>query len=123
MEVFPAPPVPPETAAAPSPQGNGPSRKALLAVSAPWLGALLNVVPGLGAGYLYQRRWIAWWLTTALAGGWLLLGPPLGVAFGTVVEGGSGDPGPGLVGLGGLSLLALGSAAEAFLAARRARME
>ena len=42
-----------------SPIGHGPDRKAVLAASAPWLGALLNVLPGLGAGYLYQRRWRA----------------------------------------------------------------
>ena len=25
----------------------------------------MNVVPGLGAGYLYQRRWKAYWITSA----------------------------------------------------------
>jgi len=98
-------------------QGLGPDRKAVLAASAPWLGALLNVLPGLGAGYLYQRRWRAWWITTVLSSGWFLLGALL-------------EPNPAeieassrLVGLGGLLLLATVSAVEAFLAARRARME
>ena len=33
----------------------------------------LNVVPGLGAGYLYQRRWRAYLATT-----WFVLGAVLG---------------------------------------------
>ena len=36
-----------------------PSRDQVLAASAGWVAVLLNVVPGLGAGYLYQRRWRA----------------------------------------------------------------
>jgi hypothetical protein len=100
-----------------SPIGHGPDRKAVLAASAPWLGALLNVLPGLGAGYLYQRRWRAWWITTGLSSAWFLLGAlqqqdPAAI-----------DPRSRLVGLGGLLLLAAVSAVEAFLAARRARME
>jgi hypothetical protein len=101
----------------PSPQPSL-SRKAVLAASAPWLGALLNVLPGLGAGYLYQRRWRAWWITSLVGGGWFVLGALL-----------QGDPttAPGeraqLLGLAGLLLLAAVTAAEAFLAARRARME
>jgi hypothetical protein len=100
-----------------SPIGHGPDRKAVLAASTPWLGALLNVLPGLGAGYLYQRRWRAWWITTGLSSAWFLLGAlqqqdPAAI-----------DPRSRLVGLGGLLLLAAVSAVEAFLAARRARME
>ena len=100
-----------------SPIGHGPDRKAVLAASAPWLGALLNVLPGLGAGYLYQRRWRAYWISSGLATAWFLLGAlqqPVPAAI---------DPRTRLVGLGGLLLLAAVSAVEAFLAARRARME
>ena len=39
-----------------------------LATSAGWVAMTLNVLPGLGAGYLYQRRWKAYWITSALAG-------------------------------------------------------
>jgi hypothetical protein len=94
------------------------SRKAVLAASAPWLGALLNVLPGLGAGYLYQRRWRAWWITSLVGGGWFVLGAVL-----------QGDPtavpstNAQLLGLAGLLLLAAVTAVEAFLAARRARMD
>jgi hypothetical protein len=100
-----------------SPVGHGPDRKAVLAASAPWLGALLNVLPGLGAGYLYQRRWRAWWITSGLSSAWFLLGA-LQQPDPAVI-----DPRSRLVGLGGLLLLAAVSAVEAFLAARRARME
>ncbi len=98
-------------------QGPGLDQKAVLAASAPWLGALLNVLPGLGAGYLYQRRWRAWWITTVLSSGWFLLGALLEPNPAEI------DPSSRLVGLGGLLLLAAVSAVEAFLAARRSRME
>ena len=44
-----------------------PNREQILAASAGWVAVLLNVIPGLGAGYLYQRRWRAYWITSALA--------------------------------------------------------
>ncbi|WP_216923501.1 hypothetical protein [Synechococcus sp. CCAP 1479/9] len=99
-----------------------PDDKAILAASAPWLGALLNVVPGLGSGYIYQRRWRAYWITTALATGWFLLGAVRGGA-GTVADPSTADPTDQLIGLGGLLLLAAVTAAEAFRAARKARTE
>ena len=109
------------TESTPQPFTNGTlntmSRKAVLAASAPWLAALLNVLPGLGAGYLYQRRWIAWWITTGLASGWFVLG---GVLRSDPTRISSVDQ---QVGLAGLLLLASFSAIEAFLAARRARMD
>lgn len=95
------------------------SRQAVLAASAPWLGALLNVLPGLGAGYLYQRRWRAWWITSFLGAGWFGLGAVLQGDPATIAA----DPSIQLAGLAGLLLLAAITAAEAFLAARRARME
>jgi len=94
-----------------------PDRRAVLAASAPWLGAVLNVLPGLGAGYLYQRRWRAWWITSLLgAGSFVIAGRPQ-------------TPSPTFqalsfqaLSLALLLLLAVVTAAEAFLAARRARM-
>ncbi|MCP9929673.1 hypothetical protein KBY82_02620 [Cyanobium sp. AMD-g] len=99
-----------------------PEDKTILAGSAPWLGALLNVVPGLGTGYIYQRRWRAYWITSALATAWFLLGAVLGGAA-TATDLTTPDPRNQLIGLGGLLLLAALTAAEAFREARRARME
>ena len=99
-----------------------PEDKTILAASAPWLGALLNVVPGLGTGYIYQRRWRAYWITSALATAWFLLGAVLGGGA-SATDLTASDPRNQLVGLGGLLLLAALTAAEAFREARRARME
>jgi ABC-type Na+ efflux pump permease subunit len=97
-----------------SPLGHAGVRKEILAASAPWLAACLNLLPGLGAGYIYQRRWRAYWLTALLASLWLLgdslHASPDGVALAI------GHPLPGLLGLATLTAM------EAFLAARRARM-
>ena len=90
--------------------------KQILAGSAPWLAACLNVAPGLGAGYIYQRRWRAYWITVAVSGVWLGVGvlhafPAMGASE---LEG--WNPVPGVLGLAAFT------AGEAFLAGRRARM-
>ena len=92
-------------------------RRFVLAWSAPWLAALLNVLPGLGAGYLYQRRWRAYWITSLVRTSWFALGAWLAQNRDTAQESDR------LVGLAGLLLLALITAVEAFLAGRRARMD
>ena len=93
-----------------------PSREQILAASSGWVAALLNVVPGLGAGYLYQRRWKAYWITSVLATSWFVAGAVLGQ---------NADPGAEpqnqLVGLIGLLLLAAISATEAAFAVKRVR--
>ena len=55
-----------------------PTREQILAASAGWVAVVLNVVPGLGASYLYQRRWKAYWITSALATSWFVAGAALG---------------------------------------------
>jgi hypothetical protein len=92
--------------------------KLILAASAPWLGALLNLVPGLGTGYIYQRRWRAYWITSAIATSWFVLGAVLGEEAGSPAEQQNQ-----LIGLGGLLLLAGVTMVEAFLKARKARMD
>ena len=37
-----------------------PTKQEILAASAGWVAATLKVLQGLGAGYLYQRRWKAY---------------------------------------------------------------
>ena len=93
-----------------------PSRDQILAASAGWVAALLNVVPGLGAGYLYQRRWRAYWITSALATAWFVAGALLAQTADA-----SAEMQNQLVGLIGLLLLAAITATEAGLAVKRAR--
>ena len=101
-----------ETPAAMTP----PSREQVLAASAGWVAVLLNVLPGLGAGYLYQRRWKAYWITSALATTWFVAGAVLGQAPAPETETQNQ-----LIGLVGLLLLAFVTAAEAGLAVKRVR--
>ncbi len=99
------------------PLASEPTRKQVLAAASPGLAALLNLLPGLGSGYLYQRRWRAYWINSILASGWFLAGALLAPASGGPTEQQQ------LLGLAGLLLLAGVTAAEAFLAGRRARMD
>ena len=94
-----------------------PTKQEILAASAGWVAVTLNVLPGLGAGYLYQRRWKAYWITSALATTWFVLGAVLGQDAGAAEELQNQ-----LVGLGGLVALAAGTAVEAGLAAKKARL-
>ena len=93
-----------------------PTQKEILAASAGWVAVILNVVPGLGAGYLYQRRWKAYWITSALATTWFVLGAVLGQG-----AEGAEEMQNQLVGLGGLVALAAGTAVEAGLAVKKSR--
>lgn len=95
-----------------------PTRHQILAASAGWVAVLLNVVPGLGAGYLYQRRWRAYWITTVLAAAWFVAGALLGSQADTADEARNQ-----LIGLIGLLLLAAVTAGEAGLAVRRVRQQ
>ena len=47
-----------------------PTKSQIIASSAGWIAALLNFLPGLGTGYLYQRRWKAYWITTGVSALW-----------------------------------------------------
>ena len=93
-----------------------PSRDQVLAASAGWVAVLLNVVPGLGAGYLYQRRWRAYWITSAVATAWFVAGAVLAQDADAAAEAQNQ-----LVGLIGLLVLAGGTATEAGLELKRVR--
>ena len=92
------------------------SRKEILAASAGWVAATLNVIPGLGAGYLYQRRWKAYWVTTVIATAWFVAGAILGQN-----AEGADEAQNQIVGLAGLIGLAVATATEAGLATKKAR--
>jgi len=50
------------------------SKDVILASSKGWVASFLNFLPGLGSGYLYQRRWKPYFLTIAATTAWLALG-------------------------------------------------
>lgn len=95
-----------------------PTREQILAASAGWVAVVLNVVPGLGAGYLYQRRWRAYWITSGLATAWFVAGAVLAQNAEAAAEAQNQ-----LVGLIGLLALAAVTATEAGLAVRRVRAD
>ena len=49
------------------------SKDEILASSSIWVSIFLNFIPGLGTGYIYQRRWKAYWLTTIASSLWLII--------------------------------------------------
>ena len=51
-----------------------PSKDEILSSSRGWVASFLNFLPGLGSGYLYQRRWIPYFLTIAASTTWFALG-------------------------------------------------
>ena len=93
-----------------------PTRQEILAASAGWVAVTLNVLPGLGAGYLYQRRWKSYWITSAMATTWFVIGAVLGQGAEAAEELQNQ-----IIGLGGLVALAAGTAIEAGLTVKRAR--
>ena len=93
-----------------------PTKREILAASAGWVAVTLNVIPGIGAGYLYQRRWKAYWITSALTTTWLALGAVLGQGAEAAEQIQNQ-----LIGLLGLVALAIGTAIEAGLAAKQSR--
>ena len=97
-----------------------PSQEVILAASSPWVAVVLNLVPGLGTGYIYQRRWRAYWISSGLATAWFVAGGVLGQNVDEVLMPDLMQQNQ-LIGLGGLLLLAVVTATEAGLAARRAQ--
>ena len=96
------------------------SQEIILAASSPWVAVVLNLVPGLGTGYIYQRRWRAYWISSGLATAWFVAGGVLNQNVDEVLMPDLVQQNQ-LIGLGGLLLLAVVTATEAGLAARRAQ--
>ena len=96
------------------------SQEGILAASSPWVAVVLNLVPGLGTGYIYQRRWRAYWISSGLATAWFVAGGVLSQNVDEVLMPDLVQQNQ-LIGLGGLLLLAVVTATEAGLAARRAQ--
>ena len=92
---------------------SNPSRDEILASSKGWVASLLNLLPGLGSGYLYQRRWKPYFFTIAASTAWFALGFFL-----------QGDSEPSqteqIIGISGLFFIAIVTVIEANLAFKKA---
>ena len=90
-----------------------PSRDEILASSKGWVASFLNFLPGLGSGYLYQRRWKAYFLTIAASTAWFALGFFL-----------QGDSEPSqseqIIGISGLFIISIVTVIEANFAFKKA---
>ncbi len=94
------------------------NKNQILASSSIWVSALLNFFPGLGSGYLYQRRWKAYWITTTASVLWVTIGFYKQIAIDPA------DPAPLQTdqnGILGLFFIALFTAIESGWAVNRAR--
>jgi len=84
----------------------------ILASSSGWVASLLNFFPGLGTGYIYQRRWLPYFLTSGAVIVWFVLGIFL-----------QGDKEPTqsdqLIGLTGLFFISVVTVIEANLAYKK----
>ena len=84
----------------------------ILASSSGWVASLLNFFPGLGTGYIYQRRWLPYFLTAGAVIVWFILGILL-----------QGDKEPSqsdqLIGLAGLFFISVITVIEANLAYKK----
>ena len=89
------------------------SRDEILASSKGWIASFLNFLPGLGSGYLYQRRWKPYFFTITACIAWFALGFFL-----------QGDSEPSqseqLIGISGLFFISIVTIIEANLAFKKA---
>ena len=89
------------------------SKEQVLASSSGWVASLLNFLPGVGAGYLYQRRWLPYFITAGAVTAWF--------AIGIILQGGK-EPSrtEQLIGIAGLFLISTITVVEAKLAFKKA---
>ena len=90
-----------------------PSTDEILASPKGWVASFLNFIPGLGSGYLYQRRWKPYFLTIAATTSWF--------ALGFFLQGDS-EPSKGeqIIGISGLFFISIVTVIEANLAFKKA---
>ena len=92
---------------------SNPSRNEILSSSKGWIASFLNFLPGLGSGYLYQRRWKPYFLTIAASTAWFALGFFL-----------QGDSEPSqnekIIGISGLFFISIITVIEANMAFKKA---
>ena len=90
-----------------------PSRDEILSYSRGWVASFLNFLPGLGSGYLYQRRGTPYFFTLTGSTAWFALGIFL-----------QGDSEPSqseqIIGISGLFFISIVTVIEANLAYKKA---
>ena len=89
------------------------SREEILASSKGWVASFLNFLPGLGSGYLYQRRWKPYFFTITASTVWFVLG---------IFLQGDSDPSQNeqIIGISGLFFVSIVTVIEANLAFKKA---
>ena len=89
------------------------SKEEILASSKGWVASFLNFLPGLGSGYLYQRRWKPYFLTIAATTSWFALG---------IILQGDSEPSQGeqIIAISGLFFISIVTVLEANLAFKKA---
>ena len=90
-----------------------PSKAEILTSSRGWIASLLNFIPGLGSGYLYQRRWKPYFFTIAASTTWFALGFFL-------QEGTEPSQKEQIIGISGLFLISIVTVIEANFAFNKA---
>ena len=88
------------------------SKQQVLASSSGWVASLLNFLPGFGAGYLYQRRWLPYFITAGAVTSWLVIG---------IILQGDNEPSQKeqLIGIAGLLFISAITVLEANLAFKK----
>ena len=94
-----------------------PSKNQILAASSGWVSVALNFFPGLGAGYLYQRRWVPYFITAAIAASWFTVG--------AILNNGEAEPSQTewLIGLSGFLIISITTMIESNFAYRKSIKE
>ncbi len=89
------------------------SKEQVLASSSGWVASLLNFLPGVGTGYLYQRRWLPYFITAGVITAWFVIG---------IILQGDKEPSQAeqLIGISGLFLISAITVVEANLAFKKA---
>ena len=90
-----------------------PSKEEILSTSNGWVASLLNFLPGVGTGYIYQRRWLPYFFTAGSVIAWFLVG---------IILQGNSEPTQKeqLIGISGLFIISIVTAVEANLSFKKA---
>ena len=95
---------------------SNPSKEQIIVASSGWVTMELNFLPGLGAGYHYQRRWIPYFLTVGVVTAWFVIGAVLN-------EGQDATKTGELIGVGGGLLISITTMIEAKIAQKKAMVK